>query len=118
MHRRKRQRFGGRRERPRRLAGAARRRPGAQRCRGRLSGSPVTARCLYEGEIARPLAETAPYLVAVQPWDSFTELILDDGWGQSWGIFLSSSAPAPDLRRHLRRFLMVADEEGRSLYFR
>lgn len=84
----------------------------------RLGKAPEGSRCLYEGEIPRPLAETAPYLMKVLPWHSFTETLIDDGWGQSWGIFLSSPAPLPEVRRHLRRFLMVQDEEGRSLYFR
>jgi Domain of unknown function (DUF4123) len=84
----------------------------------RLRDSSIEARCLYEGPIAQPVAETAPYLVQMQPWTPFTELLFEEGWGHSWGIFLSSSVLAQDLRRHLRRFLMVADEQGKQLYFR
>ena len=84
----------------------------------RLHDSSLEARCLYEGPIAQPVAETAPYLVPLRPWTPFTESLLEEGWGRSWGIFLSSSALAHDLRRHFRRFLMVADENGKQLYFR
>lgn len=84
----------------------------------RLRDPAVAARCLYEGTIAQPVAETAPYLVQMQAWTPFTETMLEDGWGQSWGIFLSTSSPAQEVRRHLRRFLMVQDEQGKQLYFR
>jgi len=83
-----------------------------------LAASPLGSRCLYEGAIPKALAETAPYLVPLKAWDGFTTRVLDQGWGQSWGIWLASDAPVLDVRRHLRRFLMVADELGHSLYFR
>jgi Domain of unknown function (DUF4123) len=83
-----------------------------------LGSSPLGSRCLYEGPIPGALAENAPYLVPLKAWDSYTNKLLDQGWGQSWGIWLASSAPVLDVRRHFRRFLMVADEQGQSLYFR
>ena len=76
------------------------------------------ARCLYEGEIPQPLAETAPYLVQLERGTAFTEWLLTDGWGQSWGVFLSTRASPDEVRRHLRHFLKVKDDAGRSLYFR
>ena len=42
-----------------------------------------------------------------------------EGWGRRWGIFLTSTQPLKDLRRHLRRFLVVEDDRrGEQLYFR
>jgi hypothetical protein len=84
----------------------------------RLCNLTLGARCLYEGPIPQPVAETAPYLVPVHPRHAFTEMLVDEGWGQAWGIFLSSSTPPAELRRHLRRFLTVMDEQGKQLYFR
>jgi hypothetical protein len=83
-----------------------------------LVASPLGSRCLYEGPLPSILAETAPHLVRLKPRNPFTEKVLDEGFGQSWGIFLCSRAPEVELRRHLRTFLLVADDEGRSLYFR
>jgi uncharacterized protein DUF4123 len=81
--------------------------------------SPRTAHhCLYEGQLAPALAEAAPYLVPLEPRSPFTERLLDDGWGRSWGIYLASTAPLADVRRHLRRFLMVKDPVGNPMYFR
>jgi hypothetical protein len=74
--------------------------------------------CLYRGEIAPELAEVAPYLVALEQNAPFTSWLIGQGWGDSWGIFLDSSASLNELRRHFRRFLMVYDEQGKPLYFR
>jgi hypothetical protein len=74
--------------------------------------------CLYRGELAQTLSDVAPYLVALEPRHEFTRWLLANGWGQSWGIFVVSTAPLADLRRHLRKFLMVYDESGKPLYFR
>jgi hypothetical protein len=75
--------------------------------------------CLYEAErIAEPLRRAAPYLVRLRPWSEYTSWVLTTSWNQSWGVFLSTRADTMALRQHLRRFLLVVDEEGRQLYFR
>ena len=74
--------------------------------------------CLYRGDKAIELAAVAPYLVNLQRDDSFTQWLLVNGWGKSWGIFLQSSASFEELHRHFRKFLMAHDEEGTPLYFR
>ncbi|WP_375769193.1 DUF4123 domain-containing protein [Archangium gephyra] len=75
---------------------------------------------LYEGPQGVALAEVAPYLVSLPQKDSWLlEALVQEGWGAHWGIFLTSSAPVLQVRRHFRKFLMVEAEgvEGR-LYFR
>ncbi|HYO67329.1 MAG TPA: DUF4123 domain-containing protein [Archangium sp.] len=75
---------------------------------------------LYEGPQGVALAEVAPYLVSLPRKDSWLlEALVQEGWGAHWGIFLTSSAPVLQVRRHFRKFLMVEAEglEGR-LYFR
>jgi hypothetical protein len=78
----------------------------------------VEATCLYRGELSPPLAAAAPYLVKLDRHASFTDRLIRDGWGKSWGIFLSASTALPVLRRHFRKFLIVYDENAKSLYFR
>lgn len=74
--------------------------------------------CLYAGQLAQPLVEVAPYLVKLLPDHPFTEELLSEGWGQSWGIFLAARASLEELRRHLRRFLRVKTEDDQTLLFR
>jgi len=75
-------------------------------------------RCLYQGALPLELAAAAPYLVNLTPRSPFTRELLEPGWGQSWGIFLRSPVILQDLVRHFRKFLLVEDDRGRSLFFR
>ena len=74
--------------------------------------------CLYLGELEPDMAEAAPYLVKLQKDHPFTEWLIKEGWGDSWGIYLRASSPFRDLRRHFRKFLMVYDPNHKPLYFR
>ena len=53
----------------------------------RLAESDIEMICLYRGEPARELADVAPYLMKLKKQDSFTDWLLKNGWGKSWGIF-------------------------------
>lgn len=85
-----------------------------------LRASVEEHRSLYEGREAVPLAEVAPYLVGPFAADSLLlEALVREGLGERWGIFLSSPRPFRDVRRHLRRFLMVEEEAtAERFYFR
>ncbi|MDD2735376.1 MAG: DUF4123 domain-containing protein [Desulfuromonadaceae bacterium] len=74
--------------------------------------------CLYRGELEPDMAEVAPYLVILERESDFTKWLLSNGWGEHWGIFGVTQADLPTLRKHFRKFLMVYDESGKSLYFR
>jgi len=74
--------------------------------------------CLYGEDIPEALAKVSPYLVRLQPEANFTAWLISEGWGNSWGIFLESSASLETLRKHFREFLKVDDEEGKELFFR
>ena len=77
-----------------------------------------TLQSLYEGQGAHELARWAPYLLALPPRSALLETLLQEGWGKSWGCFCTTHVPFNDMRRHLRRFLMVQLEEGSQVYFR
>jgi pSer/pThr/pTyr-binding forkhead associated (FHA) protein len=83
-----------------------------------LAGSKEQYQSLYEGFEGERLAQFAPYLVRVsQP--AFLESVLRDGWGKSWGVYLTSNKPLGEVRKHFRHFLMVRLEgEEEPVYFR
>ena len=74
--------------------------------------------CLYRGELEPDLAAAAPYLVELKHDAPFTQWVLQEGWGNHWGIFAQSSADFRSMRKHFRTFLMVKDSDGNSIYFR
>jgi pSer/pThr/pTyr-binding forkhead associated (FHA) protein len=75
-------------------------------------------RSLYEGTQGEAMAEMAPYLVHLPRGSRLLESLVREGWGQSWGLFLSSQRPFKEVRRQLRKFLLVKDSANRELYFR
>ena len=74
--------------------------------------------CLFSGELPSALKIAAPYLVSLDPEDRSTRNILKRAWGNSWGIFLRSTASMETLRRHLKGLLTAKDPRGRKLFFR
>jgi hypothetical protein len=74
---------------------------------------------LFDGVKGEAMGETAPYLVPLPPASRLLESLVLEGFGKRWGIFVASRATPVELRRHLRRFLLVEDDETRErLYFR
>lgn len=73
--------------------------------------------CLYSGRIPRELELVAPHIVELPPGHRLVDRLLDEGIGQSWGIFVKIADPTA-LRHHLRKLLKVRDEGGRHLLFR
>jgi hypothetical protein len=80
--------------------------------------SHLSKSCLYAGRIPWVLQRAAPHLIVLEPGDRFTSFLLDEGWGDSWGIYLRTELPMMDVRHHLRTLLRVQDESGRKLIFR
>ena len=74
--------------------------------------------CLFAGPIAPELQVAAPYLVQLSYDDKKTRKFLQMAWGNSWGVFVKSDTKLEALRRHLRTFLLVRDEDGNQLMFR
>jgi len=85
---------------------------------GRLDELQPEHECLYMGELKPDLAEVAPYLVRLEQGSEFSEWVVEQGWGNHWGIFALSQASIRELRRHFRTFLKVYDPNGKPLLFR
>lgn len=74
--------------------------------------------CLYRGHLEPDIAEVAPYLIQLEANTEFTETVLNQGWGNHWGVFAVTPADLFAMRQHLRRFLTVHDSTGKPLLFR
>ena len=77
-----------------------------------------TRECLYRGDLQPDMAEVAPYLVRLDKVSRFTNWVIEQGWGNHWGIFALSQQDLGPLRRHFRTLLVVHDSNARPLYFR
>lgn len=77
------------------------------------------SRSLFDGPQGEVMARAAPYLVRLAKGSQLLPILVDEGWGDSWGIYLTSARPLREIRQRIRRSLMVKDEEtGKQLFFR
>jgi hypothetical protein len=73
---------------------------------------------LLEGAKGEALGPWAPYLVALPPGSALLETLVQEGWGKAWGIYFTCPLPFEEVRKHLRHFLTVRDEENVDCFFR
>ena len=89
----------------------------------------VPIQCLFKGEKAEELKESAPYLIDMTlpdgAWDdkdlvpSFHKNFFDKHWGQNTGMFIRTSALFADVWGHFRKFPRIqVEEDKRWVYFR
>ena len=74
--------------------------------------------CLFSGDLKPDMLYVAPYVALMSPDSRFTDLVLGQGFGKHWGIFVHSRHSLKEMRRHFRSLVNVYDENGRSLIFR
>lgn len=74
--------------------------------------------CLFVQKLEPDMAQIAPYLIHLTEDSAFTQWLLDQGWAQNWGIFLTSERDLPGVWRHMRQHAKVVDPQGKALYFR
>lgn len=78
----------------------------------------VQFQSLYEGLRGEELALVAPYLVALPHAAAALSELVEERWGDAWGIFLRADASFRDVRRHLRRLLRAELDDGSRVLFR
>ena len=74
--------------------------------------------CLFAGKLVEPLNRAVPYLVELTDDTPLKQIWRTEGWGKAWGILLKSSLELKDLRKHLRKFLLVQLPDGDTVLFR
>ncbi|HEY0429898.1 MAG TPA: DUF4123 domain-containing protein [Pyrinomonadaceae bacterium] len=74
--------------------------------------------CLFSGELATDMAYVAPYVINLLPNHKFTDWVLNESFGNHWGIFAHSLYSIKEMRRHFRSLVSVYDEHGNPLTFR
>ncbi len=92
------------------------------RVRQLLQESVDEVQSLYDGVKGEGLGNVAPYLVRLSKDSGLLERLVREGWGRSWGVYLTSRASFDEVRRHFRRILLVDLQESghptRRVYFR
>jgi len=83
-----------------------------------LENSGCEFRILYGSRLAASMDNMGPHLVTICQESPFLSSLFEKGWGDSWGIFFTSSSGLPALRRHLRRLLAVRLPDGKQALFR
>jgi pSer/pThr/pTyr-binding forkhead associated (FHA) protein len=63
-------------------------------------------------------ASIAPYLVSLPPESALLRKMVYDGWGRSWGVYLTCPISLALLRDYFRRELMVRLPDGVELFSR
>lgn len=95
----------------------AARRPGIHRSLAEHQAE-LPIRSLYQGETAEQFADVSPYVARLDPGVDYAHYLLDQGWGDSWGLFVHSTLDIDGVRRHFRKFTIVNTEDGKTLLFR
>ena len=72
----------------------------------------------YEGKQAEEMANVAPYLARLAGDGTLLNTLPTEGLDKHWGVFLTCTQPLAELRKHLRRFLMVELPNGKTVLFR
>jgi hypothetical protein len=73
---------------------------------------------LFDIEKAPELVRFAPYIVALPAASPAIEPLVDLGWGNDWGIYLTSTASGGELIQFLRRLLISTQPDGQEVLLR
>lgn len=76
------------------------------------------ARCLFDGSAFEDLGEVAPWLIEVERYGEAWDWYVENGWGRNWGVFLLTRLPMANVKRHLKKFLKIEDENGEVMFFK
>ena len=75
-------------------------------------------RSLYYDRSEEDLDDVASYLFAFDRQTAFKEWFLNNGWGNSWGVIVTTQIIFDECWKHFRKIIIVKTEEGQEFYFR
>ena len=91
----------------------------SERVRFLLAEAVDEYRSLHDGVAADAMAGVAPYVTRLQEDSHLLGRLIEEGWGDSWGVYFTSRASFRDVRAHLQQLLYVkTKEDDRTLLFR
>lgn len=73
---------------------------------------------LYTGKKEKMLVSVSPYLFSYQNDSAFAKWHNENGWANSWGVYVLCYIDFDTLYKHFRKFILVKTEDGDELYFR
>jgi hypothetical protein len=73
---------------------------------------------LLEGTKNGHLVHFAPHLVRLPQKSPLLETLARKAWGKNWGIYAVCAKSLPEVRAHLRQFLVVKVPGNKELHFR
>lgn len=73
---------------------------------------------LYKDREDPIVQSVAPFLFIFPHSEEFSNYYFKEGWGNSWGVMIYTTAGFDELRRHFQRFVIVKSEDGVEFYFR
>lgn len=74
--------------------------------------------CLWAGKLEPDMEEVAPYLILLPRFTEITNWLVEQIEQYSCGIYVRTKNTMPDVRKQLRKFLMVSDEQKNIMLFR
>ncbi len=74
--------------------------------------------CMFSGKGEEYLKSVSPYLFSFPAESEFSKFIIEEGIGNSWGVFLHSRNSFSEIFKHLQNLLVVKTADGKEMYFR
>ncbi len=79
----------------------------------------IEIQSLFEGSKGQEMASVAPYLVSfTTPDHPLLLTLIEKGWGNNWGVYLSCSGGFEAVRKQLRQCIRVKGSDGDYRLFR
>lgn len=81
-----------------------------------LNSSDISWVHMFQGDVATRNVQQAPFIIALKRGHKLTRWLIEEGWGQGWGIYFTASSHKAQLlygnpRIHDKRFLHSNEEQ-------
>lgn len=74
--------------------------------------------CLFSGKGEEYLKSVSPYLFSFTDKSEISNFLIEEGIGNSWGVFFHSRNSFSEIFKHLQNLLVVKTADGKEMYFR